>query len=116
MGQAFDDRGNPLGPGVFGDTKRDVFDKLQNLHPAAHEYRIKSLNDRLDDEEKQLAARGGTTGEASDPRTAASGEGFHRRRTEHELRAVVSMLCHFIWHQHLRPGEHLWSIPVDPER
>lgn len=45
MGQAFDERGNPLGAGVFGETKREVFDKLVNLHPDAHEIRIKSMVD-----------------------------------------------------------------------
>lgn len=32
------------------------------------------------------------------------------------LRKTLSMLCHFIWHRQMRPGEHLWSIPVDKER
>jgi len=43
MGQAYDERGHPLGSGVFGDTTREVFDKLVNLHPDAHEYRIRSF-------------------------------------------------------------------------
>ena len=38
------------------------------------------------------------------------------RRTEEELRGVVSMLCHFIWYRQLREGEHMWTIPVDPIR
>lgn len=45
MGQAFDNRGNPLGAGVFGETKRDVFDRLVKEYPDAHEYRIKTLAD-----------------------------------------------------------------------
>jgi len=57
MGQAFDDRGNPLGSGVFGDTKREVFDKLINLHPDAHELRIKSVEDTLAEADKRLAAQ-----------------------------------------------------------
>jgi hypothetical protein len=32
------------------------------------------------------------------------------------LRSTLSTLCHYIWHKELRPGEHLWSIPVDKER
>lgn len=40
----------------------------------------------------------------------------YKERTEDELRTVVSTLCHFVWHKHLRPGEHLWTIPVDKER
>ncbi len=47
MGQAFDQRGNPLGDGVYGETKREVFDKLMNLHPDAHEIRIKSMEAKL---------------------------------------------------------------------
>lgn len=39
-----------------------------------------------------------------------------RQRSIEELRNVVSMLCHFICHRQTRPGDHLWSIPVDPER
>lgn len=58
MGQAFDERGNPLGQGVFGETKREVFDKLTNLHPDAHEYRIKTVKDKLDEEEAKLREEG----------------------------------------------------------
>jgi hypothetical protein len=39
-----------------------------------------------------------------------------RERPIEQLRATLSMLCHFIWHRHTRPGEHMWSIPVDKER
>jgi hypothetical protein len=42
MGQAFDREGNVLG-GEFGETKREVFDKLTERFPDAHELRIKSL-------------------------------------------------------------------------
>lgn len=37
-------------------------------------------------------------------------------RTEKELRGVLSMLCNYIWTKQLRPGEHMWSIPVDQQR
>ena len=33
-----------------------------------------------------------------------------------ELRKMLSTICHFVWHRELRPGEHLWSIPVDNRR
>jgi hypothetical protein len=39
-----------------------------------------------------------------------------RPRSEEELRATLSMLCHFVWHGQTRPGEHMWSIPLDKER
>jgi hypothetical protein len=39
-----------------------------------------------------------------------------RPRSIEQLRGVVSMLCHFIWFRQTRPGEHMWSIPADPER
>lgn len=44
MGQAFDSNGNVLGE-AFGDTKREVFDKLTSAHRDAHEIRIRSLDD-----------------------------------------------------------------------
>ena len=42
MGQAFDPSGNVLGE-AYGDTKREVFDKLMAEHKDAHEIRIHSL-------------------------------------------------------------------------
>lgn len=42
MGQAFDESGNVLGE-AFGETKREVFEKLQEAHPTAEEIRIKTL-------------------------------------------------------------------------
>ena len=54
MGQAFDYDGNVLSE-VFGETKREVFDKLIQLQPNAHEIRIKSFQDKLAEEEKRLA-------------------------------------------------------------
>jgi hypothetical protein len=49
MGQAFDRDGNVLGE-AFGDTKREVFDKLTAEFAQAHEIRIRTLEDRLRDE------------------------------------------------------------------
>lgn len=43
------------------------------------------------------------------------GEGI-RRRDIKLLRDTLAMLCHFVWHRSTRPGEHMWSIPVDKER
>lgn len=40
----------------------------------------------------------------------------YKQRTEAELRRTLSMLCNFIWTRHMRPGEHMWSIPVDRDR
>ena len=42
MGQAFDDAGNVLGEAT-GDTKREVFEKLQSEHADAAELRIRSV-------------------------------------------------------------------------
>jgi hypothetical protein len=39
---------------VFGETKREVFDELLKRHPDAHEYRIKTLKDKLDEEAAKL--------------------------------------------------------------
>lgn len=41
MGQAFDRDGNVLGE-AYGETKRAVLDKLERMHPSAHEIRIRS--------------------------------------------------------------------------
>jgi hypothetical protein len=46
MGQAFDGDGNVLG-GAYGETKREVFDKLMQAHPEAAEIRIKTIQDTL---------------------------------------------------------------------
>jgi len=39
-----------------------------------------------------------------------------RIRSLEQLRATVSMLANYIWTKQTRPGEHMWSIPVDQER
>ena len=44
MGQAFDREGNVLGE-AFGDTTREVFDKLTEQFKDAHEIRIRNLED-----------------------------------------------------------------------
>ncbi len=46
MGQAFDRNGNVLGE-AYGETKREVFDKLAGAHRDAFEIRIRSLEDRI---------------------------------------------------------------------
>ena len=40
----------------------------------------------------------------------------YQKRPMKQLRATLSMLCNFIWTRELRPGEHIWTIPVDLER
>ena len=47
---------------------------------------------------------------------AMSQEPKRRFRTEEQLRNTVAMLAHFIWFRQTRPGDHMWSIPVDHER
>jgi len=42
--------------------------------------------------------------------------GEYRERPIEQLRSVLSMLCHYVWHRQLRAGEHMWSIPADHER
>ena len=39
-----------------------------------------------------------------------------QRHSEEKLRNVVRTLCDVIWHGRLKPGDHLWSIPADPDR
>ena len=55
MGQAFDRDGNVLGE-AYGETKREVFDKLTAQFKDAHELRIKSLKDKLDEVEQSQDA------------------------------------------------------------
>lgn len=43
MGQAYDPAGHALGEIQFGQTKQEVFDKLQTLHKQAAEIRIKAF-------------------------------------------------------------------------
>ena len=43
MGQAFDRDGNVLGE-AYGETKREVFDKLTSAFKDAHEIRIRSMD------------------------------------------------------------------------
>jgi hypothetical protein len=53
MGQAFDESGRVLGEAA-GATKSEVFEKLIEEFPQAHEIRIKSLKDRLDAEDARV--------------------------------------------------------------
>ena len=43
MGQAFDRDGHVLGE-AYGDTKREVLEKLEMMHPTAEEIRIKTMH------------------------------------------------------------------------
>lgn len=49
MGQAFDRDGNVLGE-AFGETKREVFDKLMAQHTDAAEIRIRTMVGRIREE------------------------------------------------------------------
>ena len=40
----------------------------------------------------------------------------YQKRSIEQLRATLSMLCNFVWTGRMRPGEHMWTIPVDLER
>ena len=54
MGQAFDRKGNVLGE-AFGATKREVFNKLSEAHPNAHEIRLKTIEAKLALEQTAMA-------------------------------------------------------------
>jgi hypothetical protein len=60
MGQALDEHGNVLGE-AFGQTKREVFDKLEAAHTNAAEIRIRSLMAQIEspdeDCDRSLAQR-----------------------------------------------------------
>jgi hypothetical protein len=53
MGQAFDRHGNILGE-AEGDSFRDVLDKLERMHPTAHEVRIKAMREKVEASERLL--------------------------------------------------------------
>ena len=55
MGQAFDRDGHVLGE-AFGDTKREVFDKLSEQFKDAAEIRIRSLSAGLPENDDRSAA------------------------------------------------------------
>lgn len=55
MGQAFDREGNILGE-AYGETKREVFEKLHAEFKDAHEIRIRSIEDQISAAEKQAAS------------------------------------------------------------
>jgi len=46
MGQAFDRDGQLLGE-AHGDTKREVLDQLERMHPTAEEIRIRTIRDNI---------------------------------------------------------------------
>lgn len=48
-------------------------------------------------------------------RLPASGKAY-RVRPIVLLQSTLSMLCNYVWSKQLRPGEHMWTIPVDEER
>src|SRR5678815_1411930 len=63
MGQAFDRDGHVLGEAT-GDTKREVLDQLEKMHPDADEIRIRTLREKVDlaegaDRTAQSVRRGG---------------------------------------------------------
>ena len=57
MGEAFDRTGAFLGA-VQADSMREVLDKLQEAHPHASEFRIRSLEETLDEKEQELQRAG----------------------------------------------------------
>lgn len=56
MGQALDREGNVLAE-ARGETKREVFDKLEREAPAAAEMRIRSVEESLDKIQRPSVAR-----------------------------------------------------------
>lgn len=54
-----------------------------------------------------------TAGTVEDDSTPSKPE---RIRSIKQLRDTMSMLTHYVWTKQLRPGEHMWSIPVDKQR
>ena len=52
MAQAFDEKGNPLGPELFGDTPQEALESVLEKHMDAAEYRVRKLRESIPDEEK----------------------------------------------------------------
>jgi hypothetical protein len=55
MGQAFDRDGNVLGE-AEGDTRREVLDQLERMHPTAAEIRIKAMKEKVEAVERTQQA------------------------------------------------------------
>ena len=53
MGQAFDKEGKVLGD-AYGETKAEVFSKLNEAYPDAHEIQIRKMRDIRDKFKKSL--------------------------------------------------------------
>ena len=66
MGQAFDEKGNVLGE-AYGETKREVFDKLIEAHPNAAEMRIKSIVEKEQEAVKKAQKAEDTNVDEGDP-------------------------------------------------
>lgn len=66
-------------------------------------------------EERPRAASGEQRGVPGETPEGAPAQDYKQRDIA-LLRKTLSMLCHFVWHRQTRPGEHMWSIPVDRER
>ncbi len=59
MGQALDKDGNVLGE-AEGDTRRDVLEQLEKMHPDAHEIRIRQMKERIEEIDRvEKRQRGG---------------------------------------------------------
>lgn len=86
MGQAFDEHGRVLGE-TFGDTKREVFNKLMEKFPSAHEVRIRSLQEKLDAAEANTATQEHIAKVAPDTEQGASAE-MPRYRCHKEVHAL----------------------------
>ncbi len=64
MGQALDESGELLGPEIFGDSMKDVFNKVQDKHRDAAEIRLRKLREsvselenKYDDEAREIVRK-----------------------------------------------------------
>jgi hypothetical protein len=97
MGQAFDRDGNVLGE-AYGETKREVLDKLELMHPTAEEIRIKTLRDKVAEVEQKR-----------DSQPDRMLQYFQYRHLPAHLQSASKPFCDL--------AEHIAStIPANPER
>lgn len=106
MGQAFDRDGNILGA-MEADSANEVLKELQKAHPHAAEYRIKSLEERLNQDDAK--ARESVSPAASGPARDRMLQFFTYTHLPEHLAKVSLPFCQLA-------EEICATLPGNPER
>lgn len=106
MGQAFDRDGQVLGE-AFGETKREVFDKLNAEFKNAHEIRIKALADKLEPDRREPAVESEIDQLLHDADRKVMGANFARRMGDHVNAAAMDRDAVGLYRQALGADIHM---------